>query len=415
MTAGAQIPGMARQLAWLIVRRPWGSAGAGRPEGRPGRSGARPARADACGQTIRSGAVVVDRGVRLLALALALTASACSPRPGAPAGDPPPAPVPSAAVDAPAGVLPSGEAVRVELDGERIAALVPAPVPAPAPASAAWLWPPIIDSHVHLTYWPVADRLAGTGIAAVVDLAAPEVRPDTRLRVISSGPMLTSPGGYPLDSWGEDGYGKGCADAACVTAAVDALARQGAGVIKLALDEGGLAPALAPVAVAAAHARRLRVAVHALSDRAARLGADAGADLLAHTPVEPLRPETIAAWRGRAVISTLAAFGGSRAAIGNLRALRAAGATVLYGTDLGNLRTAGPSADELALLRAAGLDDAAITDAMTAAPARYWGLPFGALAAGDEASLLVLDRDPRADAATLLAPRAVWLRGRRAR
>lgn len=305
--------------------------------------------------------------------------------------------------------------MRISLDGERIAALVPAS-PAGAPAApAAWLWPPIVDSHVHLTYWPVADRLAASGIAAAVDLAAPDVRPGAQLRVISAGPMLTSPGGYPLDSWGADGYGKGCGDAACVTAAIESLARRGAGVIKLALDEGGLAPALAPVAVAAAHARRLRVAVHALSDRAARLGADAGADLLAHTPVEPLGPQTIAAWRGRAVISTLAAFGGSAPAVENLRALRAAGATVLYGTDLGNLRDAGPSAAELALLRAAGLDDAAITDAMTAAPARYWGLPFGALAAGDEASLLVLDRDPRADATALLAPRAVWLRGRRVR
>jgi imidazolonepropionase-like amidohydrolase len=200
-----------------------------------------------------------------------------------------------------------------------------------------------------------------------------------------------------------------------VTAAIERLAAQGAAVVKLALDEAGLDPALIPAAVAAAHARRLRVAVHALSDRSARLAAEAGADLLAHTPLEPLRPETIAAWRGRAVISTLAAFGGGPAAVANLRALRAAGATVLYGTDLGNLRDAGPSAAELSLLRAAGLDDAAIADAMTAAPARYWGLPFGALAAGAEASLLVLDRDPRTDAIALLAPRAVWLRGRRAR
>jgi imidazolonepropionase-like amidohydrolase len=303
--------------------------------------------------------------------------------------------------------------VRLELAGERIAKLAPAD-DAGAPAGAAWLWPPIIDSHVHLTYWPVADRLAASGIAAAVDLAAPAVRTASLLRVIASGPMLTSPGGYPLDSWGADGYGLGCADAACVTAAIDHLASQGAGVIKLALD-GGLDPSLLPAAVAAAHARRLKVAVHALSARAARLAADAGADLLAHTPVEPLPPDTIAAWRGRAVISTLAAFGGSAAAVANLRALRGAGATVLYGTDLGNLRDAGPSATEVELLREAGLDDAAITDAMTTAPARYWGLPFGALAPGAEASLLVLDRDPRTDARALLAPREVWLRGRRMR
>jgi imidazolonepropionase-like amidohydrolase len=346
----------------------------------------------------------------LPALAFTFAVPACSPHAGAPSGDL----QPSVAGDAPAGITPGGEPVRIELTGERIGKLVPAEA-GTAAAAAAWLWPPIVDSHVHLTYWPVADRLAAAGVAAAVDLAAPEVHGDARLHVISSGPMLTRPGGYPLDSWGAEGYGIGCADAVCVTAAVDRLAQQGAGVIKLALDESGLDPALIGAAVAAAHARRLRVAVHALSDRSTRLAGEAGADLLAHTPVEPLRPETIAAWRGRAVISTLAAFGGGPAAIANLRALRAAGATVLYGTDLGNLRDAGPSAAELSLLRAAGLDDAAIADAMTTAPARYWSLPFGALAAGAEASLLVLDRDPRSDATALLSPRAVWIRGRRLR
>ena len=105
------------------------------------------------------------------------------------------------------------------------------------------------------------------------------------------------------------------------------------------------------------------------------------------------------------VISTLAAFGGSDSAVANLRALRAAGVTVLYGTDLGNLRDAGPSADEVSLLSQAGLDDAAIVDAMTTVPARYWGISF-------EGSWLVVDRDPRTDARALLAPRAVIRHGK---
>jgi hypothetical protein len=54
--------------------------------------------------------------------------------------------------------------------------------------------------------------------------------------------------------------------------------------------------------------------------------------------VEPLAAQTIEAWRGRAVISTLSAFGGATATIENLKALRAAGVTVIYGTDLGNTR-----------------------------------------------------------------------------
>ncbi len=136
-----------------------------------------------------------------------------------------------------------------------------------APASPT-RWPPIVDSHVHLAYWPVADRLAKHGVLAAVDLAAPE---STR--------------------------------------------------------------------------------------------------------------------GGASSITVLA------------------GVTVLYGTDLGNLRDDGPSADEVALLRKAGLDDAAITAAMTTTPIAYWELDV-------RDSYLVLDSDPRRDATALLHPREVWRRGR---
>jgi hypothetical protein len=281
------------------------------------------------------------------------------------------------------------------------------PAVTPAAPGATTRWPPVVDSHVHLAYDPVAGELAHRGVLAAVDLAAPEATlgQPSPITVLAAGPMLTHAGGYPLDAWGAAGYGAGCDDAACVTATIDRLAAHGARVIKLALDDDGLAPALVPTAVAAAHAHGLKVAVHALSDASAALAATAGADVLAHTPVEHLADATVAAWRGRAVISTLAAFGGSDTAVHNLRRLRAGGVTVLYGTDLGNTHDAGPSGDELALLRKAGLDDAAITAAMTTAPIAFWGLDLAD-------SYLVLDGDPRHDARYLLHPREVWQRGR---
>ncbi len=281
-----------------------------------------------------------------------------------------------------------------------------APQP-PAPGDGGVHWPPIVDSHVHLTFDPVGVALAAHGVLAAVDLASPE-RAVTRgadpepLVVLRAGPMLTHPGGYPLDAWGSAGYGIGCADEACVRAAIDRLAGDGARVIKLALDDDGLHPALAPAAVAAAHAHHLIVAAHALSNASAAVAAAAGVDVLAHTPVERLADATVAAWKGRAVISTLAAFGGSAAAIDNLERLRAAGATILYGTDLGNLRVDGPSGDELDLLREAGLDDAAIAAAMTTTPIAFWQLRFD-----PKTTYLVLDGDPTRDARVLLHPRAV--------
>jgi len=307
---------------------------------------------------------------------------------------------PSATGDVPAGLT---------LDGATIASVVPA-------SDGHVVWPPMVDSHVHLTLDPVANELEKHGVLVAVDLAAPEraMHDQVPIEILRSGPMLTHPDGYPLDEWGSDGYGTGCSDAACVRAAVDRLANEGARVIKIAGDADGLAVALMPVAVEAAHAKHLKVAIHALSDAGALAGAQAGCDILAHTPVEPLAPTTIAAWKGRAVISTLAAFGGSPTAVSNLTQLRAAGLTVLYGTDLGNIKPTGPSHEEVALLREAGLDDAAITAAMTTTPVAFWGLDY-AIAPHHPATFLVLDGDPRSNIEHLLAPVDVWRAGRSVR
>ena len=307
------------------------------------------------------------------------------------------------------GHLAEGRTVSVAVAHERIDGVTD------VSTASSWLWAPIVDSHVHLAFWPVADQLAAAGVEGVVDLAAPEraLGAASPIHVISSGPMITHDGGYPLDAWGADGFGIGCRDAACATATVARLKAHRASLVKIAGDDDGLDPALYGPVVAAAHARGMKVAIHALTDASAARAAQAGVDILAHTPVEALRPSTIAAWRGRAVISTLAAFGGSATAVANLRALRTAGALVLYGTDLGNLRVAGPSAEEVRLLAEAGLDDAAIVAAMTTAPAAYWGLPFGMIASGREATFLVLDRDPRRDVQALFAPTAIYVRGER--
>lgn len=273
---------------------------------------------------------------------------------------------------------------------------------------------PVVDSHVHLAYWPVGAQLAAAGVTAAVDLAAPlsAIGTDEPLTVVWAGPMITRPGGYPIDAWDPGGFGAGCGDRACVESAIAAAAAKGARVVKLALGDDGLAPDLASAAVTEAHRRGLVVAAHALDDAAALTAADLGCDVLAHTPVEQLSDATVGAWAGRAVISTLAAFGGSADAVDNLRRLREVGAVVLYGTDLGNSRVAGVDPAELKLLAAAGLDGPAIVDAMTTAPARFWKLP-AAPTSGPDASYVILTGDPRVDPARYTAPIAVYHDGRR--
>jgi imidazolonepropionase-like amidohydrolase len=198
-----------------------------------------------------------------------------------------------------------------------------------------------------------------------------------------------------------------------VREAIDALADAGAAVIKVPFGHG---PELRDEELAAlvehAHARGLKVAAHALLDADTARAAALGVDVLAHTPLGPLSDATIRALGGRAVVSTLMAFGGSRVAVDNLRRLHEAGAAVLYGTDLGNSPVLGIDADELALLRRAGLSPQESLDAAPSAAARWWGLEeLGTLEPGRAASLLVLDADPLEDPSTLARPHAVWVDG----
>jgi imidazolonepropionase-like amidohydrolase len=277
--------------------------------------------------------------------------------------------------------------------------------------------PALIDSHVHLAYYPVGGELRRAGVVAAVDLAAPvdTLRPigPADPRLLESGPMITSVGGYPTQSWGANGYGRPVATAAEATRAVDELITAGAGVIKVPFESPWLADDVVRAVVQAAHRRGRLVVAHALDDAGAARAAALGTDGLAHTPVAPLSEGTVQAWRGRFVISTLRAFGGSATAVDNLRRLRAAGATVLYGTDLGNTRDAAIDAEELRLLGAAGLDGAAILAAATSAPAKIWGWPdLGQISAGARASFLVLDADPLGDPLVLARPREVWMDGR---
>lgn len=282
-------------------------------------------------------------------------------------------------------------------------------------AKGRFLVPAVIDSHVHLAYLPKKDELAAHGIAGVVDLASPKAflaEDHAPLRVVSSGPMLTSPGGYPTESWGSDGYGLEISTPDEARGAVDELLKLGARVIKLPLQGPPLlAPATFEAASKRAHEKGMRVVSHALGNASALAAAKGGADVLAHTPVEALTEETLEAWKGKAVISTLSAFGGPSAE-NNLKQLRARGVKVLYGTDFGNTSALGPSASEIVGLTAAGMDGAAIVAALTSEPAKYWGFSgLGSLEVGKAASVLVLEGDPLLDPSVLARPVEVYVDG----
>ncbi|GAC1337662.1 MAG: amidohydrolase family protein [Myxococcales bacterium] len=287
-------------------------------------------------------------------------------------------------------------------------------------ARGLFLAPFAVDAHVHLAFacatLPEGARalLAG-GVSGALDLGMPErflpaLGEALPLVLRSSGPLLTAPGGYPTQSWGRDGYGLALDAPEQAAAAVSRLAAAGAFAIKLSLDGRFpvLAPAVAEAASRAAHAAGLRVFAHALTADAVRAALAAGADVLAHTPTEPLSEALVAEVGARRlhVISTLQACGGSATQLGNLSRLRAAGARVVYGTDLGNEGTApGISAAELLLLAQAGMSAREILHAATLEAALLLGEPaLGRLAVGAPAHLLALAEDPLRDASALARP-----------
>jgi len=297
-------------------------------------------------------------------------------------------------------------------------------------ATNRYIAPAFIDSHVHLAYAFSAAELARGGIAAAVDLCAPisflamDLKP---LNTIRAGPMITAITGYPTKSWGADGYGLEINGVEAARAAVDRLYAAGARVIKMPVGDatgaGALAIAKNPAILSdqemkaivdQAHAHGMRVVSHALTDIDVLRASVAGVDVLAHTPTERLSEQTIKAWSGRALISTLSAFPKLTEPAENVRRLREGGTTVLYGTDMGYTTFPGINPQELKLLSRAGLDGKAIVAAGTTEPAKYWGFGdgLGTLAVGHTASFLVLDADPEIDPLTLSRPLAVYLDGR---
>ena len=290
-------------------------------------------------------------------------------------------------------------------------------------------------------------------------------------RLFASGSGLSAPGSH--------GTQFGYAQPRIVTPAeararVRALAALRADIIKAALDpvrrDGRIEPSMSRetfrALVEEAHAHGLKVAVHALPAPLALAALEEGADVLAHVhqgrkgaekvveaararraavipclvveePLVRLRrdPTFLRAEQLRASVDprVLAGFqhldlrrlNGSvfaRAArtwpvaLENARALVRAGATVLGGSDAGNLAVFhGPSLHrEAELLVRAGMSTEDVLGAVTAGGARLLGLEHeqGTIAAGRLADLVILDANPLADIRNLRRVRAVVKGGR---
>jgi len=336
------------------------------------------------------------------------------------------------AFEVPLAWLGAGALVReaaVVCDGGRVAYAGPSasrPQADEIVSLDGFLMPGVADRHVHIRLSDPAAVLLG-GVTAVRDLAwepeeifalagASELPTFNGPLIRAAGPMLTAAGGYPTNaSWAPAGLWRELAGPEDASNAVDELADMGAAAIKVALNaDAGPTPSDAELAavVEAAHRRELPVTAHVQGKGQAERAVGAGIDEFAHTPwSERLSDELLsAAARTSRIVSTLDihSFGevtpDLKIACDNLARFRAAGGTVVYGTDLGNgsIPPGIHVREALLLHEIVRMTREEVLVAMTAGP----------IAAGGPADLVLLGSDPSIRLEALQDVRAVVRSGR---
>ncbi|OAI04200.1 amidohydrolase family protein [Methylomonas methanica] len=296
----------------------------------------------------------------------------------------------------------------------------------------ATLLPGFIELHAHLSYQHVpADTVLRHGVTTVRDVGGPLHQPyggDGSLRLMTSGPILTAPAGYPIPNLGETDIAMPVADAQQARQAVRKLVAGGAVVIKVALEPGGEAgapwsgghahaqhahskmhdkphswPMLSPVVLAAivdeAHQLGRRVAAHLAESKGAQLALDVGIDEWAHTPCETLPDAQLhrAVAQQVRIVSTIDTLSKCSGVSSNVRRLAELGAEFLYGAEIAHPDIPwGIDGQELLYLQhLAGMTPLDVIRIATSNAGQYLNIPLlGTLLPGAPADMIAVKGDP---------------------
>jgi imidazolonepropionase-like amidohydrolase len=190
---------------------------------------------------------------------------------------------------------------------------------------------------------------------------------------------------------------------------------------------------IARAAAEETHARGKLLFAHPTSLGGIRAGLDAGVDVFVHTTLGEKEPWDEAIVRRMvaqnvSVIPTLKLWhyelekqkvppniieGLVSATLAELRAFKAGGGQILFGTDVGYMLDFDPT-DEYVLMAKAGLSAADILASLTTSPAERWNESArrGRVAAGQDADLVVLGADPGDDVKNFANVRCVFRAGK---
>jgi imidazolonepropionase-like amidohydrolase len=288
----------------------------------------------------------------------------------------------------------------------------------------ATLLPGFIELHGHLVFQNVPrDTVLRHGITTVRDVGGPLLAPsggDGRLRLLTAGPIITTPGGYPIPVFGQPGHGHGEVAAPVETPEearqlVQRLVAGGAAIIKIALEPGGEAGAswsaghaasapppwpmpsleIARAVVDEAHKLGKQVSAHVAESKGAARALAAGVDEWAHVPCEPISDELLgrAVQQGVRILTTLDTLSHCPGIRSNVSKLAGLGARLFYGAEIAHTEIPwGIDAQELHLMaHLTGMSPLDIFRTATSRAGEVLGLaPLGTLSPGAPADLIAV-------------------------
>lgn len=289
----------------------------------------------------------------------------------------------------------------------------------------ATLFPGFIELHAHSSFARVPhDTLLRHGITTIRDLNGEVHQPyggEGSLRVLTSGPSLTAPGGYPIVTFGAASPSVAVSTEAEARAAVASNVEGGAVIIKIALEPGhehgapwsggkdhspvpGVGdatpwPMMSESVVAAivdeAHKLDRKVIAHVGERRGAEISLAAGVDEWAHVPCDPLPQQLLerAAEQGIKVVTTMDTLDRCSGTFDNARALVSLDVELLYGAEIAHADIPrGIDAQELIyIMQVTGKPMAELLQLPTSRAGEYLGIPLlGTIQPGAPADLIAI-------------------------
>lgn len=301
----------------------------------------------------------------------------------------------------------------------------------------ATVLPGFIELHAHLGYQHIpADIVLKHGITTIRDVGGPLHKPyggDGSLRVLTSGPMITAPDGYPIPGMGAKNIAIAVNTEQQARETVRSLIDGGAVVIKVALEPGGEAgapwasghhhpadagheksprktvrinktwPLLSEDIVRAivdeAHKQGRKVTAHIGEAKGARIAIDAGIDEWAHVPCDII-PDALlkkAVAQNVTIVTTLDTLSKCRGVVRNARVLAALGGEFLYGAEIAHPDIPwGIDAQELIIMmQMTNMQPIEVLRSATSKSGQYLNIPLlGTLQAGAPADMIAVKGDP---------------------